>query len=299
MKKLHKISLYFLVVAIMLGMFSVSALAAQKKTIAVLPFDNLSEVNDVVINGQAIAAFLSAEIAKNKNYQLVGRQADLRNILDEQALGATGMINPKTAAKMGNVTGAQYIVKGKILQATKDQSAGGLGGLFGISSEKCLVVLSLVFVDTTTGEVTPIDNITGKAEQSVFAANMGDLGPVAIGNNKQSIYKEAAFKAVKEAADKIAEINPLDGYVVNIEGRNIYIDLGRSAGVDRGQKFKIFREGQVIKHPVTGKVIGVKKQDLGAIRIIEVDEDMAIGQAEEGTFISVVQLGDKVRRIKQ
>lgn len=299
MKRINKLFFYLLTVFFILTAFSLPALAAQKKTITVLPFSNVSEVNDDVINGQAMAAFLSGELAKNKTYQIVGRKGDLKDVLDEQALGATGVINPKTAAKMGNVTGAQYIVKGRIIQATKDNSGGGLGGLFGISSQECTVVLSLIFLDTTTGEVIPIDNVEGKAEQSSFAANLPDMGGVAFGQNKQSIFKEAAFKAIKEAAERINEINPLEGYIVNIEGKRIYIDLGRSAGVDRGQKFKIFREGEVIRHPVTGKVIGTKKSEFGTITITEVDEGMAIGEAEEGTITSILKPGDKVRRIRQ
>lgn len=297
----RKLILSLFLAIILVAALGFNAMAAQKKTVAVLPFENVSEVSDDVINGQAMASFLSGELGKNKNYIMVGRKGDLTDILEEQKLGASGVINPKTAAKLGNVTGAQYIIKGKILQATRDDSGAGLGGFFGIKSQESTVVLSLIFIDTTTGEITPIDNVVGKSDSTSFALNDPDNGNniVAVGENKRSIYKEAAFEAIKQAAEKINEINPLEGYVVNIEGRNIYIDLGRNSGVDKGQKFKIFREGQVIKHPVTGKVIGVKKQDLGTIKIIDVDEEMAIGEAEQGTFASIMKVGDKVRRIKQ
>lgn len=286
---------------LLLMFFSSLAFADQRKTVAVLPFENVSGVSDEVINGQAMASFFSAELSKNKNYLLVGRKGDLTDILEEQKLGASGLINPKTAAKLGKVTGAQYIIKGKILQVSRDDSGGALGSFFGLSSKEITVVLSLSFLDTTTGEISVLNNVVGKSSQTSFAVNDPSNGNniVALGENKRSIFKDAAFAAVKQGVEKINELNPLAGYIVDLEGRTVYIDLGRASGVEKGQKFRVFRENKVIKHPVTGKIIGVKKQDLATLKIVDVEEEMAIGELEQGNLASMLRVGDKVRRIKQ
>jgi hypothetical protein len=47
-----------------------------------------------------------------------------------------------------------------------------------------------------------------------------------------------------------------DGYVVKVDSSTVYLDWGKSSGVQPGDSFKIFREGEALKHPVTGEVLG-------------------------------------------
>jgi len=72
---------------------------------------------------------------------------------------------------------------------------------------------------------------------------------------------------IVEMSKKIIRNFPLEGYVVNRDGKKVSIDLGSRAGVKRGMEFVVYREGEVIKHPKTGEVLDVKRINTGRIRI--------------------------------
>lgn len=56
------------------------------------------------------------------------------------------------------------------------------------------------------------------------------------------------------------------------EGDVVYTDMGRSHGVKAGDAFTVFREMDVVTHPVSSMVLGHKVATLGAIRIVDVEE---------------------------
>lgn len=287
-KRLNKIVVSLLVVSFLISLLSVAAFAGDKKRIAVTDFENNSQVNDAYM-GRGIADMLVVELVKNKAYQVVERDK-LKSVLKEQHLGATGAVDTQTAAKLGKLLGLDYLVVGKIVEAGSQTA-----GMFGISETKIKVVLAVRLIDATTGNIL----LAESAEGTVKKGSLSDeYGRVVAGDQgfSSSVYSEAARKAVQQVVNKLNEVNPLEGYVIQVDGKRVYIDLGREQGVQVGQKYTIFKEGRIIKHPVTGKILGVEKSDLGTIRITSVEHEMAIGEAEDGTLTSMLKPGDKVRK---
>jgi len=287
-KKLIAVIICSLLVSLLAGIFSVSAFAGEKKRIAVTDFENDSQVNDAYM-GRGIADMLVVELVKNKAYQVVERKK-LQSVLNEQGRGLTGIIDPKTAAKVGKVLGLDYLVVGKIVEAGMQTT-----GMFGINETKIKVVLAVRLIDATTGSII----LAESAEGTVSKGSLSDENGQVIAGDKgftSSVFSEAARKAVAKVVDKLNEVNPLEGYVIQVDGNKVYIDLGREQGVQPGQKYALFKEGKVIKHPVTGKIMGVERHELGTIKIISVEHEMSIGQAEDGTITSILKPGDKVRK---
>ncbi len=57
-------------------------------------------------------------------------------------------------------------------------------------------------------------------------------------------------------------------------------------------EFEVFVEGEPIKHPVTGKVLGVEKTRTGRLRVTEVQANLAfarVAKEEQGQAVSVGQ----------
>lgn len=83
--------------------------------IAVLPFNNggsygqAKEDFDALERG--IAGMMISELAQNPAARVVERQ-DIQRLLDEQNLGAQSRVDPQTAAKIGKLVGARYMVMG-------------------------------------------------------------------------------------------------------------------------------------------------------------------------------------------
>jgi TolB-like protein len=83
--------------------------------IAVMPFDNGGSYGQDKENFDAlekgIAGMLISELSQNPAARVVERE-NIQKLLDEQNLGASGRVDPQTAAKVGKLVGARYVVLG-------------------------------------------------------------------------------------------------------------------------------------------------------------------------------------------
>jgi len=104
--------------ALAVGFALVAAPAQAQDTrpgIAVLPFDNSGSYGQDKENFDAlqkgIAGMLISELAANPAARVVERE-QIQSLLEEQNLGAGGRVDPQTAAKIGKLVGARYIITG-------------------------------------------------------------------------------------------------------------------------------------------------------------------------------------------
>jgi hypothetical protein len=82
----------------------------QPFVVAVLDFETKGKQKaDLGVN---IADLLSAFLSMEENLQLVER-AQIKKIIEEMALGKTGIVKPEEAAKIGHMTGAKFLVTGR------------------------------------------------------------------------------------------------------------------------------------------------------------------------------------------
>lgn len=100
---------------------------------------------------------------------------------------------------------------------------------------------------------------------------------------------EPAFgQAAEEAAAKLAEAFPaVQGSITGVERDRVLIDLGAKQ-VYQGMELQVYREGDEVKHPVTGEVLGRRDKRLGLLRVVDVKErfsEAAIVSREEGSTI--------------
>ena len=104
--------------ALAVGFALVAAPARAQDTrpgIAVLPFDNSGSYGQDKENFDAlqkgIAGMLISELAANPAARVVERE-QIQSLLEEQNLGVGGRVDPQTAAKIGKLVGARYIITG-------------------------------------------------------------------------------------------------------------------------------------------------------------------------------------------
>lgn len=109
--------------------------------------------------------------------------------------------------------------------------------------------------------------------------------------------QEMAFsRAAEEAARRIADAFPvLQGTVVGVEGDRILIDLGAKQKVYEGMELQVYREGDEVKHPVTGQVLGRRDKRLGLLRVVEVKEGFSEGALVSRQEGATIVAGDLIR----
>ncbi len=107
--------------ALAVGFALVAAPARAQDTrpgIAVLPFNNSGSFGQDKENFDAlqkgIAGMLISELAANPAARVVERE-QIQSVLDEQHLGTSGQVDPKTAARVGKLVGARYMITGTFI----------------------------------------------------------------------------------------------------------------------------------------------------------------------------------------
>ena len=100
---------------------------------------------------------------------------------------------------------------------------------------------------------------------------------------------------IEELAKRIIKDFPLEGYIVHRTGDQVKIDLGKGAGVSPDMRFIVFKEGNPIKHPITGEVLDVERVETGTISIHKASEKYAEGTILSETSAGAIEYGQRVK----
>ncbi|MBI4976688.1 MAG: hypothetical protein HZC28_04360 [Spirochaetes bacterium] len=88
--------------------------SAASLAVSVLPFDDLSPDRKYTYAGKALAELLTADLGRVKNLLLLER-TQLNKALTEMELGQTGLMDEKTAPRIGKLIGATHLIVGSYL----------------------------------------------------------------------------------------------------------------------------------------------------------------------------------------
>ncbi|MQA89709.1 MAG: hypothetical protein GEU90_05675 [Gemmatimonas sp.] len=115
------------VVALMIASAFAASLEAQEADtrpgVAVLPFTNGGSFGpgseDLATLEVGVQQMLLTELAQNPSMRIVERSR-IREILDEQGLVRSGQVDPNTAARIGRLVGARYVITGVFMDLYGD-----------------------------------------------------------------------------------------------------------------------------------------------------------------------------------
>ncbi|HEY2093625.1 MAG TPA: CsgG/HfaB family protein [Thermoanaerobaculia bacterium] len=156
--------------------------------------------------GNDLAGMLTNELASTEKFRMVER-AKLSHVLEEQDLGASGRVSERTAAKVGKLTGAKYLVMGNV-SAYEEHSSGGGGGLsfhgigIGGKKEDAYIAIDVRVVDTTTGEVEYTRTVEAKSTNYGIGASVYRGG---VGGNFGKYENTPAGKAIRACLVEISD----------------------------------------------------------------------------------------------
>ena len=273
-----------------------------KKRIAVTRFDNKVQGTWGSWNiGEGMAEQLTTALIKTGRFVVVERQA-LQDVLGEQELGQSGVIRKETAAKVGQVLGAQIIVRGVVSEFSQEESGGGAGiGIAGFRiggrSSNAHVAVDIRLIDSTTGQVLTSHNASAKAESSGIAVGVSrgnlDFGADSF---KKTPIGQATRKAIEDAVKFIVdtmETVPFSAKVVKIEGKKIYINIGKDMNINPGLKLYAYSVGESLVDPDTGLSLGAEEKLLGTVEVRNVEKKYSIGYLVSGH--STLKRGDLLK----
>ncbi|MBI4827597.1 MAG: CsgG/HfaB family protein [Nitrospinae bacterium] len=159
--------------------------------------------------GHDLAGMLSNELASTENFKIVERKK-LDSVLKEQDLAASGRVAPKKAAKIGQITGADYLVMATVTayeENVSERDAGiSFGGIsLGGSKDDAYMAVDLRVVNTTTGDVEFSRTIEGKSggmglSLGVFKGGFGGT----LGGKEKTPHGKAIRAAIIEISEYLS-----------------------------------------------------------------------------------------------
>jgi len=146
------------------------AAESSRPVLAVLKFQDESGVMPLQGGvGRVLTNILGTELAARDAFTVVERRK-LAAVLEEQDLAQSGRLKPGEGARIGQLTGAQFLVMGTITAFEEnEQTQVSGGGVFkrakveNVSTGAYLAV-DLRVVDTTSGEVAFARTVEGRTE---------------------------------------------------------------------------------------------------------------------------------------
>ncbi|HDO22897.1 MAG TPA: VCBS repeat-containing protein [Nitrospirae bacterium] len=93
------------------------------------------------------------------------------------------------------------------------------------------------------------------------------------------------------ADDAVSYFAPVSGTVTGVKGDIAEIGIGRSEGIRKGMRLKVFREGEEFRHPVTGEFLGKIESESGSVEVVDVEEKESSVKVLSGD----IKAGDRVR----
>jgi TolB-like protein len=113
----------FLFLALLATLATPAIAQDTRPGVAVLPFENGGsygkDKEDFDALRRGIAGMLLSELSQNPSMRLVDRE-QIQKLLDEQGLAAADRVDAQTAAKIGKLVGARYMIAGTFIDLYGD-----------------------------------------------------------------------------------------------------------------------------------------------------------------------------------
>ena len=198
--------------------------------------------------GTSMADLLINALVETKMYSVLERTA-LEQVRKEQNLGNSGAVDPATAAQLGRLLGAQYLVIGAVTQFEEKTGGGGIGAVVGrkaggLGFVSAKVGITVRVVNSTTGEIIASENVEQSSKGVGVAAGAVVKG-IPVGGtlfkskSMQDALEGAIDKAVKFLSKEIPGqsegVSDASLITLNVDGVN-FSSLKNFAGIVEGLK---------------------------------------------------------------
>lgn len=274
-------------------MHSVSEFSPIKKKIALLAFYNEAPMGGDDLAITATEEF-RREISKSREFLLDPEAETIFGTSKE--IYAGGGIKLAQLSRKAKMSGVNIVVFGRVKEARIRQKSDEIGFVRKVKSLaetiveiKVYDVLSNkeLFSETLDGNISDDNLRFYKAEDS--EENL---------SYRQELLRYSVKVAVRKIVPSVTKIGSrLDwmGRVAKIIGTRIYINAGRSSGLNIGDILKVITEGQEIFDPESGAMIGMSQGEVkGTLEVVDYfGQDGAVctlhsgGSVTEGDFVQL------------
>lgn len=221
-----------------------------------------------------VEELVTSSIFGTDRFDLVERE-EILGVLSEQDFGNTDRVSLESAAKIGRLLGADYMLFTAINEWTEGKTAMSVVVKSKSTAE---VAMSFKMIDTDTARV---------AFAGTYRAQTGEwaLHVPFFGISESSPINYALSACINKAAYHLATAlpnRPWQGRVAAVNGDLVTINGGENRGLTVGQVFSILTVGKDVVDPESGEVLGQQSKVIGSVQVTSVEEKFSTAVILEG-----------------
>ena len=230
------------------------------------------EMNRVV---ESLDHHLISALVQTRKLTIVGR-SDLKDILKEQDLGDSGLVDAGTAAEKGKVRGAKYRLTTTVDHFLEENAAASFASGRKATKRRFQLSAQAVIYDASTSEAL---------ESSNFQVEKSDVLDVPDGQTTDAkrtdeLMPAAALEMAQKIATRAVEVL-FPAKIVLREEKLVTINRGDTFGMKLGEVWSVYGPTTMITDPDSGEVIKAKGALMGRIKITSVEPTYSQGEILE------------------
>lgn len=212
------------------------------------------EKGDVSTASSVVYDNLLGSFVEQERFHVVTRGDEFEAVLREQKLSRTDLVDRGTAVTLGKLVAAEVVLMGTIRETPTS------------------IEIYARLVNTETSSVMEARDVYGQDKS---------LARIQYLTDGLALKFKHAFPLV-------------EGMVIKVKGKEIYADFGLAQHLKKEMKFIVFREGEKVVHPVTGKVLGSDTEELGVATVVKLFREMSVGKLVAAFDASGIRVQDLV-----
>lgn len=195
---------FFVTLILVVGICSIT-LAAQIEENASIAIMDLGthegavphEIN-ILNAGKASSEYLIQRLFQVGKFNIIDRTL-VEEKINAANLNTTGLIDPDTAKKIGDLLGADYLVYGNVNDVTLSETGASTVGI-GLDLSTVTVKAHLIVrvMDVETGQIIGAAKGEGKSKGSFVRVKGGEFATISIGRTK--VTQDSVHNALQQAA---------------------------------------------------------------------------------------------------
>ena len=153
--------------------------------------------------GKASSEYLIQRLFEVGKFNVMDRTL-VEDKIRESSLNTTGLIDPDTAKKIGEILGADYLVYGNVNDVTLSETGGSTVGV-GLDISKITVKAHIIVrvMDIETGKIIGATKGEGKSSGAFVRIKGSPVAVLEIGRTK--VTQDSVHNALQQAAKKLWE----------------------------------------------------------------------------------------------
>ena len=260
----------------------------EKPTLAVLPFvlepNNIQiNINDSEMKIQIVesefADQLLQNLVKSRKFTVLER-AFVEKIMKENKLTESDYAKPGEDQRIGKLLVADYLVVGhvdrvefylekKFIEITKETSI----------RLKSTMKVHFRVVETKSGKIVCANTITKKLDSKDIPAQ--ERKNMTGGDYRDLLFSNTATAAATYILEGVYPVK-----IASVQGDELVINRGEGTGLVVGGQYEVFSQGEAVKDPDTGDIIGSDETKVGLIEVTSVQQKFSKAKVvkSEGTL---------------